>query len=118
MIIAISAMGETLDSPIDLRLGRAERFLLINSNTETFKVLTPQTSQVPHGAGIQTAQALLKAGIKAVISGDCGPKAFQVFQIAGIPIYSATGGTVREALNAWRNKELPVIGQPGPAGHP
>ena len=117
MMIAISAKGETLDSNLDLRLGRAERFLLVDSDSEAFSVMSPNTDQKAHGAGIQTAQALLKTGIKAVISGDCGPKAFQVFQSAGIPIYSASGGTVREALNAWKKKELPVIGQPGPMGH-
>ncbi|HNV71318.1 MAG TPA: NifB/NifX family molybdenum-iron cluster-binding protein [Candidatus Ozemobacteraceae bacterium] len=117
MMIAISAKGDTLDAPLDPRLGRAERFLLIDSENESFTVMTPQTAQMSHGAGIQTAQALLKAGVKVVISGDCGPKAFQVFQSAGVPVYSSSGGTIRDVLNAWKKKELPVIGEPGPGGH-
>ncbi len=115
MLIAISAKGDSLDSPLDPRLGRAERFILIDTETQATSILETSGMQVTHGAGIQTAQALLKAGVKQVISGDCGPKAFQVFQAAGVPVHSAIGGTVREAFEAWKRKELPVIGQPGGA---
>ena len=106
MIIAISSSGETLDSPLDLRLGRAERFLLINDETGTFTVMNPQT-----------AQALLKTGAKIVISGDCGPKAYLVFQTAGVKVYSATGGTVKEAWEGWKKNSLPLIDHPGQPQH-
>ncbi len=115
MLIAISAQGDTLEAPLDLRLGRAARFLLIDSDNDTFRVLETGAADIGHGAGIQTAQTLIKAGVKAVVSGDCGPKAFQVFQAANIPIFSASGGTVREALQAYKARTLPQIGQPGRA---
>lgn len=117
MIIAISSSGETLESPLDLRLGRAERFLLINDTTGTFTVMNPQTATMGHGAGIQTAQALLKAGVKIVISGDCGPKAYLVFQTAGVKVYSTTGGTAKEAWEAWKKNSLPLIDHPGQPRH-
>lgn len=117
MLIAISARGDTMDAAMDPRLGRAEKFILIESDSEKTSILETAATQATHGAGIQTAQALLKAGAKAVISGDCGPKAFQVFQAAGVPVYAATGGTVRDVFAAWRRNELPVIGQPGAAKH-
>jgi len=115
VLIAISSRGDTLDSLLDPRLGRAERFILIDSDSQAFSVLETAGTQVAHGAGIQTAQMLLKAGVKLVISGDCGPKAFQVFQAASVPVYSAVGGMIREALAAWKRNELPMIGQPGGA---
>lgn len=118
MIIAISAQGKTLESPLDPRLGRAERFLLVDGDAGTFTVLEPQTGEFAHGAGIQTAQKLLKAGVKTVISGDCGPKALLVFQTAGIKVFSASGGTVRDALDAWKKGALPEITQPGGTKHP
>ncbi len=113
MFIAFSAQGTTLESPMDLRLGRAVQFLLVDSENESFKVIETNSVQAMHGAGIQTAQLLVKAGAKAVVSGDCGPKAFQVLQAANIPVYSVSGGTVKEALQAFKNKTLPEIGQPG-----
>ena len=115
MLIAISVRGNDLDAPLDPRLGRAERFLLVDSDTDAVKVLETGAAQTTHGAGIQTAQLLIKAGVKAVISGDCGPKAFAVFQTAGVPVHGADGGTAREVLAAWRAGQLPVIGQPGGA---
>jgi len=117
MLIAVSARGDTMDSAMDPRLGRAERFILIDGDTEKISILETGAVQATHGAGIQTAQMLLKAGVKVVISGDCGPKAFQVFQAANVPVYSATSGTVWDAFSAWRRNELPVIGQPGAAKH-
>lgn len=113
MLIAVSAKGETLDAAVDLRLGRAAGFVLVESDTETFRYLGTGATQVEHGAGIQTAQILVKAGARAVISGDCGPKAFQVLQTAGVPVFSTTGGTVREAIAAWKEKRLPEIQGPG-----
>jgi predicted Fe-Mo cluster-binding NifX family protein len=115
MIIAFSAQGDTLDAAMDLRLGRAERFVLVDSDSDVVKVVETQAVQAVHGAGIQTAQLLVKAGAKAVVSGDCGPKAFQVLQAAGVPVFSVGGGTVREALQAFKARTLPEIGKPGKA---
>jgi predicted Fe-Mo cluster-binding NifX family protein len=49
---------------------------------------------------------LLNSGVKAVISGHFGPKAFQVLRGAGIEAYSAINMTVKEALAQFQEGKL------------
>jgi predicted Fe-Mo cluster-binding NifX family protein len=41
-----------------------------------------------------------------VLTGNVGPNAFNVFQAANVPIYLLTGGTVREAVEAYKAGRL------------
>ena len=61
----------------------------------------------PGGAGIQAAQFVIEQGAQAVLTGNVGPNAYNVFQAAGVPIYLLTGGTVREAVEAYKAGRLP-----------
>jgi predicted Fe-Mo cluster-binding NifX family protein len=50
------------------------------------------------------------------VTGNVGPNAFQVLQPAGVPIYLFGGGTVRQAVEAYKAGELPTTGgASGPA---
>jgi len=63
------------------------------------------------GAGIQAAQFVIEQGAQAVLTGNVGPNAFNVFQAAGVPIYLLGGGTVREAVEAYESGQIrPVAG--------
>jgi hypothetical protein len=44
-----------------------------------------------------------------VVTGNVGPNAFNVFQSAGVPIYLFGGGTVREAVEAFKSGRLQSI---------
>jgi hypothetical protein len=41
-----------------------------------------------------------------------GPNAFNVLQAAGVPVYTATAGTVREAAEAYKAGQLPAMAGP------
>jgi predicted Fe-Mo cluster-binding NifX family protein len=58
------------------------------------------------GAGIQAAQSVVEHGAQAVVTRNVGPDAFNVFRSAGAPIYLFGGGTVREAIEAFKSGEL------------
>ena len=63
-----------------------------------------------HGAGISAAQIVANEKAEAVISGNLGPKAFDVLTSSGIDIYQAMPGmTIKEALVAFKNKQLPKM---------
>jgi predicted Fe-Mo cluster-binding NifX family protein len=62
------------------------------------------------GAGIQAAQFVVERGAKAVISGNVGPNAFGVLQAAGVPVYTFGGGTVRQAVEAYKAGKLSSAG--------
>jgi len=75
MKIAVTTSGNTLDSPLDQRFGRAAKFLIYDLDTDNFQVVDNQQNlNLSGGAGIQSGQNIAKAGVEAVITGHVGPK--------------------------------------------
>jgi predicted Fe-Mo cluster-binding NifX family protein len=107
MKIAFSTAGETLESPLDARFGRAPKFLVYDLDRETFEVVDNwQNVDAVQGAGIQSAESVARLGIKSIVTGHCGPKAFRVLLAAGITIYTTDAPTVAVALEHYRSGKL------------
>jgi predicted Fe-Mo cluster-binding NifX family protein len=118
MKIAITTGGTDLDAPVDPRFGRAQRFLIYDTEANDFALVdNAQNLQAPQGAGIQSGRTVAQAGVKAVLTGHCGPKAYQVLAAAGIDVCVGAQGTVREAIEAWRTGALVPTAQPDVTGH-
>ncbi|WP_462325442.1 NifB/NifX family molybdenum-iron cluster-binding protein [Desulfoplanes sp.] len=118
MKIAISSQGDTLDSRIDPRFGRAKGFLVYDLETETSEyVSNDQNLNIPQGAGIQTAQNVAKTGAQAVITGNIGPKAFSALKQGNITMYLFTDGTVSEAVEAYTSGKLAPTADANKPGH-
>lgn len=118
MTVAISTHGSTLDAPLDARFGRAARFVMYDLDTSTFAVLdNAQQLDAVQGAGIQAAEAVARAGAKAVITGHCGPKAFRVLAAAGISVHTTDAATVQDALARYRAGTLPALSAADVEGH-
>jgi len=101
MTVAFSATGTDLNSDMDQRFGRARQFILVDTETNAATILeNTQNMNAAQGAGIQAAQNVINAEADAVVTGNCGPKAFQVLQAAGIKIYHTREDTVGSALKA------------------
>lgn len=107
-----------MDAPLDSRFGRAARFLIYDLEGETFTLVdNRQSLDAAQGAGIQSAETVARQGVKALVSGHCGPKAFRVLKAAGISIYTSSAATVREALAAYRTGALAEAGAADVEGH-
>ncbi len=107
MNVAFSATGSDLNSGLDQRFGRAKQFIIINTETNAASILeNTQNMNAPQGAGIQAAQNVINAGATVVVTGNCGPKAFQVLQAAGVKIYHTKQPSVGAALKALLAGEL------------
>lgn len=105
--IAVTSIDGTMEGMVDERFGRCRKLVLYDPQSNTVEILDNQANTgVARGAGIQTAQNVLNAGAHAVISGDFGPKAFQVLRAAGIEVYSTMNMTVREALSRFEEGKL------------
>jgi predicted Fe-Mo cluster-binding NifX family protein len=103
MKIALTTSGDTLDAPLDSRFGRAPKFMIYDLETDTFEIVdNAQNLEAPQGAGIQAAQNVAGTGSVAVITGHCGPKAFQVLQRAGISVYPTGAASVSDAVEQYR----------------
>jgi len=118
MKIAFPTSGDTLDSPLDPRFGRAPRFLIYDLASDTFELAdNRQSLNAAQGAGIQSAETVARLGVKSLVSGHCGPKAFRVLQAAGIRIYTCDAATVRGALEMYKSGSLKETGSADVEGH-
>jgi len=112
--IAISSEGPSLDDQVDPRFGRAGGFLLVDPSTMETKYIDNGASQtMGQGAGIQAAENVAGEGAKVVLSGYIGPKAFQALTAVGIKIgQDCDNMTVREAVEKFKNGEIPIADKP------
>jgi predicted Fe-Mo cluster-binding NifX family protein len=118
MKIAISSKGNHLDSEVDPRFGRAAFFILVDPETMNYEILeNKQNLQLPQGAGIQAAQTIVDGGAKILLTGNCGPKAFQVLQAAGVKVGVGLSGTVKEAVTQFKQGKTDYAQAPNVEGH-
>lgn len=104
--MVVSASGPTLDSNVDPRFARCSHLVVVDTDSMDFEALENPALDVPGGAGIRAARAVAGRGIKAVITGNCGPNAYQALAAAGIQVVVGAGGTVREAVEAYHQGRL------------
>ena len=113
MKIALSATGTDLDAQVDARLGRAPYFLIVDTETMACEGFSNSNMNAGGGAGIQSAQMLAGHGVEAVLTGNCGPNAFQVFGAAGIQVIVGVTGPARQAVESFKAGAL--TGAQGPS---
>lgn len=118
MKIIFTTSGNDLGAPLDGRFGRAPKFLVYDLEAETFEVVdNRQNLNAAQGAGIQSAETVARLGAKAVVTGNCGPKAFQVLRTAGIGIFNTDAPTVALALEQYRSGALAEAQSANKDGH-
>ncbi|AEB10354.1 NifB/NifX family molybdenum-iron cluster-binding protein [Desulfobacca acetoxidans] len=116
--IAVTSEGPSLDDKVDPRFGRAAGFVVVDLDTmHTQYIDNGQTQMMGHGAGIQAAQLVARAGVKCLLTGNVGPKAFQALTAAGIKVVQKLAGvTVREAVERYQRGGVEVAQSPNAAG--
>lgn len=118
MKIAIPTSGNDLNAPLETRFGRAPKFLVYDLDSEAFEMVDNQQSlNAAQGAGIQSAETVVRLGAKGIVTGHCGPKAFRVLTAAGIKIYNTNAPTVAEALEQYRSGKLVEAKEADVEGH-
>jgi len=117
MKICVSAASNSLDAPVDPRFGRCPYFIIVDLETMQFEAIPNVASNAMGGAGIQAAQTIAGRGVKVLITGNIGPKAFQALSSAGIRIITGVYGTVREVVEKYRRGELKETSRPTVGGH-
>ncbi len=111
MKIAVTANGAGLDAAASPVFGRCPYFVFVETETMEAESVANPAAAAGGGAGIQAAQFISNHGAKAVISGNVGPNAFNVLRTAGVEVYAFAGGTVRQAVEAFKAGTLqPITG--------
>ena len=106
MKICITSQGDTLDSQVDPRFGRCPYFIIVDPDTLEYEVVSNTNVQATGGAGIQSGQLVVSKGVKAVLTGNAGPNAFQTLQAGDVDVIINISGIVREAIEKYKKGEL------------
>lgn len=99
MKIAISSNDGKSNKPFSSRFGRCNCFVIVDSETRSWDVLSNPAAFSRGGAGTQVVQFLSENGVEVIISGRYGPNAFTALQGAGIQAYKASRGTPEELVD-------------------
>ncbi len=117
MKIAITSAGTDLNSNVDPRFGRTPYFLIVDTDTMQFEAIENPNVNAMGGAGIQSAQLVANKGVEVVLTGSCGPNAFQTLQAAGTKVITGVVGTVSEAIERYKSGQLNPITGPNVGSH-
>jgi len=117
MKITLTAASPELSSPVDPRFGRCPYFIFIDPETMDFEAVENPHLASSSGAGIQSAQFVAEKGAKAVLTGSCGPNAFQTLQAAGVEVIIGVTGTVQEAVEQYKSGRFQATDQSNVPSH-
>lgn len=117
MKIAITSIGKDLESKIDPRFGRCQYFIVLDPETMEFTAHDNSGVTQRGGAGPVAVKTISDLGAEAVITGNVGPNAFDALSSAGIEAFIGASGTVNEAVEKWKKRELEVTEGASVASH-
>jgi predicted Fe-Mo cluster-binding NifX family protein len=109
MKIVFTAEGDSWESPIDPRFGRAKMFLVYDEEADTLEAIdNSETDSMDQGVGNQASKKMITIGADAVITGNgAGEKALKILKTTGIAFYTGAGDmSVKEAYHAYKENRL------------
>ena len=117
MRIAVTARGKSLDDQVDPRFGRCACFLFVDAETMEVEAVENPNVALGGGAGIQSAQLMADREVTVLLTGNCGPNAFQTLKAAEIEVVVGVSGRIRDAVEQFRCGTLSSADEPNVASH-
>lgn len=104
MKIAITSMGETLDSLVSEKFGRAPHFIIFDTETDKFTSFANSAESINSGAGPEAVSQLSKIGVKIVFTKHLGGNAEAALKAAGIVSHTGISETktVRQVIDDFK----------------
>ena len=73
-----------LEAEIDIRSGCCQYFIIAEPETMEFGAIENYSAMVAGGAGIPAIQKIADRDVEAVLTGNCGPHAYQLLSSVDI----------------------------------
>jgi len=111
MKIVVTASGPDADSVVDEKFGRCPYFILVeieDKKITNWKSIENTSIKQKTGAGTTAAQLVADIGVNKIITGNIGPRAFDVFRQLGVDIYEGNG-TVMEVVQEFIDGKLHML---------
>ncbi len=118
MKIAVTSKGNNLDSEVDPRFGRAAYIIIVDTDTLEFEALdNAANANSFKGAGIQAGAMVGEKKAEALLTGFCGPNAFKTLNAANVKVANNVTGTVKEAVQAFKDGKVTFADEANTDGH-
>ena len=109
MKICIPTIGENgLDNAVGEHFGRVPTYTIVDLDTNNVKVI-PNTSDHMGGQGYPP-EIMAREGVDVMVCRGLGRRAISMFEELGIEVYIGASGTVRDAIDAFKQNRLQKAG--------
>ena len=111
MKIAVSSTDKNIESNVSDVFGRCPYFIIAeikDQKIEKTEGIENKSTDQMSGAGISTAQLMAEKNVNAVITGNVGPRAFDVLKQFNIEVYTGSGA-IKKVLQEFINGKLKKI---------
>jgi predicted Fe-Mo cluster-binding NifX family protein len=106
--IAVSSMGKSIESNISDVFARCPFFIIAeieNQKIDKTEIIENENTNQMSGAGISAAQLMAEKNVNAIITGNVGPRAFDVLRQFNIEVYHGEG-KVKEVIEKFIKGKL------------
>ena len=117
MKIAVSSKDKNLNAEVDQRFGRCRYFLIVDSENMEFNTISNESSTSFGGAGVKAAETVVNNGAEVLITGNIGPNAHRTLAAGNVKIYTGATGTVKDAIQSYKNGKLNETDNPNVGSH-
>ena len=109
MKIGIPTMGENgLDNPVGEHFGRVPTYTIVDLETDEVKVISNTSNHM--GGQENPPEILARHGVNIMICMGLGRRAISMFEGLGIEVYIGATGTVKDAVDAYKQGRLQRAG--------
>lgn len=117
MIISMPVNEHTIEKDIAESFGRAEYFLIYNTETKNEAFIENKASKSPGGAGIVAAQTIVDNRVDVLITPQCGQNAADVLKQGNVKLYKSIKNTAEENIKAFNDGRLELLNKIHPGFH-
>jgi len=111
MKIAVSSIGKDIESNVSDVFARCPYFIIVeikDGKIDKTEIVENESVNQMGGAGISVAQLMAEKDVNTVITGNVGPRAFEVLKQFNIEIYRGEG-KVKESIEKFIEGKLEKI---------
>ena len=106
MKICIPTIGDRgLDDNVGEHFGRVPTYTVVDLDTNDVKVI-PNTSEHTAGGRGYPPEIMAKEGVNVMVCRGLGRRAITMFEEMGIDVYIGASGTVKDAVEAFKQDKL------------